>query len=59
MEKQILKLVAKDKTCKKIGAELFISSRTVESHRYSINRKLELSGTLALVSFASAHKSEL
>lgn len=59
MEKRILKLIAEDKTSKEIGAELFISPRTVESHRYSMYRKLELQGSLALVRFAVAHKSEL
>jgi len=58
-EKRILKLIAEDKTSKKIGEELFISYRTVETHRANISRKLELSGSLALVKFAVAHKSEL
>ncbi|HRH44449.1 MAG TPA: response regulator transcription factor [Pyrinomonadaceae bacterium] len=58
-EKRILKLIAEDKTSKDIGEELFISHRTVETHRQNISRKLDLHGSLALVKFAIAHKSEL
>ncbi len=57
-EKRILKLIAEDKTSKQIGEELFISYRTVETHRANISRKLDLHGSLALVKFAVAHKSE-
>ncbi|MDQ3062348.1 MAG: response regulator transcription factor [Acidobacteriota bacterium] len=58
-EKRILKLIAEDKTSKQIGEELFISYRTVETHRANTSRKLDLHGSLALVKFAVAHKSEL
>ena len=58
-EKTILKLIAEDKTSKEIGEELFISYRTVETHRANISRKLDLHGSLALVKFAVIHKSEL
>lgn len=58
-EKNILKLVAEEKTSKEIGEELFISYRTVETHRVNIARKLDLRGSLALVKFAITHKSEL
>ena len=58
-EKRILKFIAEDKTSKQIGEELFISYRTVETHRANISRKLDLRGSLALVKFAVAHKSEL
>lgn len=57
-EKRVLKLIAEDKTSKEIGEELFISYRTVETHRANISRKLDLHGSLALVKFAVAHKSE-
>jgi len=59
MERRILKLIAEDKTSKDIAGQLFISYRTVETHRTNICRKLELKGNLALVKFALAHKSEL
>ena len=58
-ERRILKLIAEDKTSKEIGEELFISHRTVETHRTNMSRKLDLHGSLALVKFAAAHKSEL
>ncbi len=58
-ERRILKLIAEDKTSKEIGKELFISHRTVETHRTNICRKLDLHGSLALVKFAAAHKSEI
>lgn len=59
MERRILKFIAEDKTSKEIAAELFISYRTVETHRSNICKKLDLRGSLALVKFAVAHKSEL
>jgi DNA-binding NarL/FixJ family response regulator len=58
-EFKILKLIAEEKTSKEIGERLFISHRTVETHRTNICRKLELQGSLALVKFAVTHKSEL
>ncbi len=58
-ERRVLKLIADDKTSKEIGEELFVSYRTIEGHRANISRKLNLSGSLALVKFASANKSEL
>ncbi|CAN5401393.1 response regulator transcription factor [soil metagenome] len=58
-ERRILKLVADEKTSKEIGEQLYISHRTVEKHRANISRKLGLQGSLALVKFAVAHKSEL
>ncbi len=58
-ERRILKHIAEDKTSKQIAAELFISPRTVETHRTNICRKLDLSGSLALVKFAVTHKSEI
>lgn len=58
-ERHILKLIAEEKTSKEIAAELFISPRTVETHRTNIARKLELHGSLALIKFAVTHKSEL
>lgn len=58
-ERRILRLVAENKTNKQIAAELFISHRTVETHRSHICEKLELSGNRALLAFAFEHKSEL
>ena len=58
-ERCILRLVGENKTNKEIGAELFISHRTVEAHRTHICDKLELHGNRALFLFAVQHKSEL
>ena len=58
-ERRILRLIAEEKTSKEIGEQLYISYRTVEKHRHNITRKLDLHGSLALVKFAAAHKSEL
>jgi DNA-binding NarL/FixJ family response regulator len=58
-ERRILRLVADNKTNKEIGRELFISHRTVETHRSHICEKLELSGNRALLAFAFDHKSEI
>jgi len=58
-ERRILKLVAENQTNKEIGRELFISHRTVETHRTHICEKLGLSGNRALLKFAFDHKSEI
>lgn len=58
-ERRILKLIAENKTSKEIGAELFISHRTVENHRANICQKLDLKGSHSLLKFAFDHKSEL
>lgn len=58
-ERRILKLIADEKTSKEIGEQLYISYRTVEKHRSNISKKLDLQGSLALVKFAAANKSEL
>lgn len=59
MERKILKLVSENLSSKEIADELFISYKTVETHRSNISRKLELHGTLSLVRFALEHKSVL
>ena len=58
-ERQVLRLIAANKTSKEIGKDLFISVHTVEKHRANISEKLELHGSHALLSFALDHKSEL
>ncbi len=58
-EKCVLRLVAENKTNKEIASALFISHRTVETHRTHICEKLELSGTRALLKFAFEHRSEI
>lgn len=55
-ERNILRMVAQNKTSKEIAEELFISSKTVENHRTNISRKLNLSGSHSLIKFALANK---
>jgi DNA-binding NarL/FixJ family response regulator len=59
MERRVLKLTAENLTCKEIGKLLFISHRTVETHRASVARKLGLRGSHALLQFAIEHRSEI
>jgi DNA-binding NarL/FixJ family response regulator len=58
-ERRILKLIAGKKTSREIGAELFISPRTVEAHRANISAKLELTGSHSLLQFALENRSAL
>jgi DNA-binding NarL/FixJ family response regulator len=58
-ERQVLRLIAANRTSKEIANELHISVRTVEKHRANVCEKLELHGSHALLSFALEHKSEL
>jgi len=58
-ELRVLKLVAINKTSRQIARHLFISPRTVESHRASICAKLGLQGTHALLEFVLEHRDEL
>lgn len=55
-EKEILKLVAKGMTSIEIGQQLFISPRTVDTHRNNIIQKLDVNGIPGLVQFAIHHK---
>jgi DNA-binding NarL/FixJ family response regulator len=58
-ERQILKLVAEDRTSKEIAEWLKCSVRTVETHRQNISHKLELSGSHSLLRFAFDHRAQL
>lgn len=58
-ERRILKLIAEKKTSREIGAELFISPRTVEAHRANICAKLELRGSHSLLQFALENRLAL
>lgn len=58
-ERTVLKLIAEYKTTKEIAATLFISPRTVDTHRANICQKLNLSGSHSLMKFALAHQEEL
>jgi DNA-binding NarL/FixJ family response regulator len=54
-ETEVLGLVGLGLTNKQIAVDLGISSRTVESHRQSIMKKLEISNGAGLVKLVSAH----
>jgi DNA-binding NarL/FixJ family response regulator len=54
-ERDILVHVAEGKTSKAIAAELGISHRTVESHRESVMKKLEIHSVAGLTRFAVEH----
>ena len=54
-EREILKLIAKEFTNKKIAEELFISERTVETHRKNIFKKTGTNSLVGLMKFAYAN----
>jgi DNA-binding NarL/FixJ family response regulator len=58
-ERRVLKLIADKKTSREIGAELFISPRTVEAHRANISQKLGLRGSHSLLQFALENRSAI
>jgi NarL family two-component system response regulator LiaR len=58
-EKKVLGLITKSKTNREIAQELFVSIRTIESHRYSICQKLNLKGVHALLSFAVKNRKKI
>jgi DNA-binding NarL/FixJ family response regulator len=51
-ETEVLQLVARGRSNKQIAAELGISRRTVESHRESLMRKLDIHSVAGLTRFA-------
>lgn len=52
-ESQVLKLIAKGFTTKEIATKLFVSTRTIETHRANILKKLEVKNTAALIKKAT------
>lgn len=51
-ERQILRLISKEYTNKMIAEELFISERTVETHRKNIFRKTGTNNLVGLIKYA-------
>ena len=51
-EREVLRLVAQGLPTKEIAARLFISTRTVETHRANLMRKLDLHSVAKLTQFA-------
>ena len=55
-EQEILRLLALGHTNGEIAEQLFLSRRTIETHRASIQRKLDLSTRAELTRYALEHK---
>jgi len=55
-EKEIIKLIAQELSNAKIGELLFISERTVETHRKNIFRKTETKTVVGLIKYAIENK---
>ena len=51
-EIEVLKLIAEGKKTREIAAELFVSEKTVETHRRQISRKLEIFSVAELTKYA-------
>jgi len=55
-EIEIVKLIEKELSNKEIADQLFISERTVETHRKNIFRKTKTNSVIGLVKYAYEHK---
>lgn len=55
-ETEVLRLVAQGLSSTEIGAQLFISPRTVDTHRNNLIQKLDVNGIAGLVQFAIRNK---
>ena len=54
-EREVLKLISQEYANKQIAEELFISERTVETHRKNIFRKTKTNSLVGLIKFAYAN----
>ncbi|WP_298492637.1 response regulator transcription factor [uncultured Algibacter sp.] len=52
-EQEVLELISKGLTTKEIASKLFVSSRTIETHRANIIKKLEVKNTAELIKKAT------
>jgi len=55
-EIEIIRLIEKEMTNKQIAETLFLSERTVETHRKNIFRKTNTSSVIGLIKYAYEHK---
>ena len=58
-ERKVLRLIGQGRSTKEIAEELFVSNRTIDSHRSNIAAKLNLKGHNALLQFAIENKQKL
>jgi len=58
-ERRVLRLIAQYKTTQEIAETLFVSPRTIESHRLNITQKLGLRGSHSLMRYALQHLAEI
>jgi DNA-binding CsgD family transcriptional regulator len=58
-ERRVLRMIAQYKTTREIADALFVSTRTIESHRTNICQKPNLKGSHSLMRFALAHLPEI
>jgi len=55
-ELEVLRLLARELTSREIASQLFISERTVETHRKNLLRKTGSAGVIGLIKYAYTHK---
>ena len=55
-ESEVLKLIATGMTTKEIASKLFVSTRTIETHRANILKKIEVKNTAELIKKATDYK---
>lgn len=55
-EIEVIRLIEKELSNKQIAEQLFLSERTVETHRKNIFRKTNTSGVIGLIKYAYEHK---
>ena len=55
-EKKVLRYISDNKSTNEIAERLFLSGKTVQNHRFSICRKMELEGVNSLLSFSLQNK---
>ena len=55
-EIEIIQLIEKELSNKQIAERLFLSERTIETHRKNIFRKTDTSSVIGLVKYAYEHK---
>ncbi len=51
-EREILELIAQELTTQQIADKLFLSQKTIESHRYSLLQKMDVKNTAGLIKAA-------